>query len=242
VGEVVAAWSVARDGGPPLAVAVASSFLARIVAVVVLGVVALVLTPLVGAGAAEPSRVVLVGGLVLGAGASLAALLCAWPEATSRLLARALRRLPRADRLADRVVAAGAELAALGRLPPGAWAAAVGWSVVATFVQSLGSVAAFRAVGLAAGPPTATDLALVYTHVLNSLGFLAVMFVPAGVGAMEAIYVAVLTGLGVCTAGEALVGTVVVRQVQLGSIVLSLWPLFSVLRPGRRRPAPPTPP
>lgn len=219
VGEVVAAWAVHRRTGAPLPVAVASSFLARIVAVVGMGGVAVVLAPGVGAADSEEGRMVAAGGLLLGAAGLAVGLVCVWPERIAGVGAGFVERVggargAKAARLVRRV---GGDLAALGRLGPAAWGEAAAWSLASAVVQAAGAWCGLHAAGLPVAPAVA-----LYAHVLNSLGLVAVMFLPAGVGATEAIYVGVLSGLGVADPATALVGAVAVRWVQLGSLLFAL--------------------
>lgn len=216
-GEVAAAWYLRRRWGVPVAVGLASAILARLLALGLLGVLALGLGWL-APGAAGPLRTTLV--LVLAAVGLGFGLVARWPR---RVLGTAAR-LPMPGRVRARVAGMGEALGALEGLDARRWARAVGWAVVNVGVLWAGVHTGFWAVGADPDP-----VALLLTHVLASLGVVVAVMVPGGFGAVEAIWVGMHQTLGV-TVEDAVIGAVALRWIQLGSIVISALPLAWVAR------------
>lgn len=238
-GELAAAWVAHRRWGVPLVVAVVTSVLARVLALSVLGVLVLGAWPLV-AGEGSPSWLRL-GALTAGGGAAALASTWVWPGLVERAIRALAALLPAriGERLSARGRWWGESLGALGRLGPARWLAAAGWSAVSTGVLGLASLAAFHGAGLAPPAP-----ALLFTHLLASLAIVSALVLPGGLGAMEAVFAAVLPQLAPVGPVDAALGALAIRQSQLLSMLLSLPALLWVLRllPADPPPAPPVAP
>lgn len=216
VGEVVSAWYLKKRWGVPFAVAIGSEILARLLAMAILGILALGLAPWVPGGG--PARGALALGL--GLGGVFLGLVSGWPRRVLGLV----DRLPLPRSLRGRVGWLRDTLGALGGLGARRWARAMGWAILNLAVLWVGVGTAFWAAGSEPRP-----LGLLLVHVLGSLGVVASVIFPGGLGTMEAIYVGLHGTLGV-TVEEAVLGAVAIRWVQLGSMVLCLGPLLFVAR------------
>lgn len=216
VGEVAAAWYLHRRWSVPFPVALGSSILARLLALFLLGALGLALAPWVPGGGTL--RAVLVAGLGLG-GFSLGVVV--WrPDLVLGLLAR----LPLPGRLRGRLGWLRETLMTLGGLGWGRWARAGAWGLLNIAILWFGVGTGFWASGSDPHP-----FGLLLVHVLGSLGVVASILAPGGLGAVEAIYIGLHGTLGV-SVEQAVFGAVAVRWVQLGSLAICVAPLLYVAR------------
>lgn len=235
-GEVAAAWVLHRRWGVPLATAVYTSLLARVLALVTLGLLALAGWPAVMSGEAAAGWLQ-VGALAVGAGGAALGVLLVAPALVARaveVVAGALPERPRAA-LRSRARWWSENARSLAPTTAGPWLAAAGWSAVASLVQGGATLAAFHGAGV-----SPAVIPLLYTHLLASLASVAALVLPGGIGALESVYVAVLPEIGGVPVLAAALGVLAVRQAQLGSMLLSLPALLWLAREASRdRPAPP---
>ncbi len=214
VSEAMAAWIVDRRWRSGLVEALGAAVLARLWALVLLGVLG-VLGLLLGAPSGGTSARALAASLALGG--LLAGLLGLVP---GRLVGP-LSRLH--GGVGQRVAGWARSLAAVGAVPRGRWAEAAAWSLVNVGCLSVATWCGLRAAGLPVGFwPSA------WAYVLVALATVAMIVSPGGLGPLDVFCVlAYPLVLGV-TPSEALVGNVVLRLVQvvhmaLGVPVLGWW-------------------
>lgn len=209
VSEAMAAWIVDRRWRSGLVEALGAAVLARLWALVLLGVIGVLL----GAGGTSSRALV----AALGLGGVLVGLLGLVP---GRLVGP-LSRLN--GDLARRVASWARSLAAVGAVPPRRWAAAAAWSLVNVACLSVATWCGLRAAGLPVALwPSA------WAYVLVALATVAMIVSPGGLGPLDVFCVLVYPLVLGVTPAEALVGNVVLRLVQvvhmaLGVPVLGWW-------------------
>lgn len=230
LGELAVAYAARQSAGIPLRAGFAASIYGRVVALACLGATFAALLPRVvtAAGLPPPLRVLLVPVACI---AVLCALMLRWPRLPIGAARRALGALPHA-RARARLLALLGEfdegVAALGSAGPGPWAQAVLWSLLGLLAQAAAVSLAWRATGIAVPP----DL-LLFTHVSVSLAALAAFVLPAGLGATDAVMVALLASLAGLPLGSAVAADLVIRGLRVVVGVLGTPAALYLLRCAR---------
>lgn len=229
-GEVLAASLAARRWPISLPVAVCSSLLARVLALAVLGSLAVVLWPLLSVADGAPVVWMEAATFAVLGGTGLLWALLRWPTPSIRLAQRFVKRLgPRGVRVGDQLRSLDEAFLQLGEVPLRGWVEAAVASAVNTTIQGVGTAAAFAAVGLT--PPL---LALFYVHLLASLSLVVGIVVPGGVGAPEAVFATFLPAVAGAGPVEAVIGALAVRQAQTLTMLFSIPALLWMWRWGGR--------
>lgn len=218
--ELAAALFISRRSSLSVAAAVASAIMSRLLALGVLGAGILVLWPFTPLDAhGEAGRWLGAAAVVLGALGIAAGLATLAPLAVVRLVGRVAGAI--APRLASKLERGLAWWAAcfseVGRLPAQRWVAAVGWSLANVGTLSVASWFGYRAAGA-----DIDALTTLFVHGLLSVSTLAMLILPAGAGALDALCAASLATLGGVPLESAAVCAIALRWIQLLSMGTSV--------------------
>jgi len=234
VGEVAAAWFLARRQNIPVADALAAGITGRVIGLCTAAVAALgvwLLTDLPVPPALDEA--VTLAALITGGGGLGLALFAARPApflAVAAVVLRPVRRLPRAARLADGLERGlGAVATAFGQTAQagwGAWLRAIGWSVAGHSCVVAGICAGAASVDAAAHLGGA-----IFAYAASTAAVVVLFAIPGSQVAWDGLF----TGLLVATAGlalpDALVVGLLVRVQQLFFMLLGGVTVFVLLRP-----------
>ncbi len=218
--ELAAALFVSRRSGVSVGAAVASAVLSRLLALGVLGAGILALWPFMGLDLAGSTGLWLAAAAAcLGALGVCAGTVTFAPLAVLRLVGRMAGAL--GPRLASKVERGLTWWAAcfgeVGRLPPRRWLEAVGWSLANIGTLTIASWLGYRATGA-----DIDVLTTLFVHGLLSVATLAMLVLPAGAGALDALCAASLVTLGGVPLESATVCAIALRWIQLLSMGTSV--------------------
>jgi hypothetical protein len=226
VADLVSALVVRRVQEVPVAVGLASGFMARLVALGVLGGTSIALYPLVAARLpAGLGRQVGVGTLLLGGVAVAVGVLARRPDLLVRGATWAASLLGRrGERLAARAAWWARCFAQVGTLPGRHWAESTAWGLLNVGVLSVATWLSLRSIGV-----TADLLGVVYLCAVLATASVAALVFPSGLGPVDALAVLLLTPLASVPVPDAVLGAAALRWAQLLSMLLSLPPMLWVL-------------
>ena len=228
-GEALLASFCERDLGIPWATGAAAKFLSRLLGLALLGAFLLAgvaFIPGVESWAPAGIAALTVGTVLLGIYMFSSHGIRAVAVALIGLLPTSTRARVQAPLLAiiNHALAPGGQSASH-------WVRATCWSVVSTGLMGAGGYASALAVGVA--PEWSVYL---WMHVVSSLAGLVGMLIPAGLGPLDALWVALFVvvrapGVDAATAAQqGVLAAVAWRQMQAISLLISLPPLGWVVR------------
>lgn len=221
-GELAAAAAVNRRHGLPVTAALASSVHGRLTGLAAAGVLTLAAIPL--QPNAGDRRLAMAAAGAVGLVGLAVGLLSAWPELflwvggfPRWLLRGAPPPVARAgDRLSLAVERLGEALVTGARLGPVPWLRALGWSLGAHALLAVAVVVCGRAVGVDVPLPVA-----VLAHAASVVASVALVVLPGGLGAFDAVFLGVLTLAGGLATWQAGLVLAAVRGVQLAGMAVA---------------------
>jgi uncharacterized membrane protein YbhN (UPF0104 family) len=241
---LLAAWCE-RDLGIPWATGASAKLLSRLLGLAVLGLLLLLVgSMVVGGGTTLPA-----GALALAVGLAALTSYRAGGARLRRILAAGIARLPANPRarppssvggarrppnprdapdsqarppLAPRLLTILDDALAPRQGNAGAWARATLWSLVSVVLMGLGGYTSALAAGVAPSPGT-----YAWMHLVTSVAGLVAFVIPAGLGPVDALWVA-LFALSNLEPADGFAAALAWRQMQALSLLLSIGPLVWV--------------
>ena len=140
--------------------------------------------------------------------------------------ARLARHLP--PKLADRLRSVLRDALTPGLHTPTDWARAVTWSLLSTLLMAAGGYTSACAAHLSPAP-----LVYLWMHVATAVAGLVAFVVPAGLGAIDALWVGLFVATG-HSAGEGVLAAVAWRQMQALALLISVGPLLWISKQAAR--------
>lgn len=212
---MLAAWCE-RDLGIPWATGASAKLLSRLLGLAVLGLLLLLVgTTVVGGDATLPA-----GALALAVGVAAITAYRAGGARLRRILAAGIARLP--DGARPRLLTILDDALAPREGDAKAWAHATLWSLVSVVLMGLGGYTSALAAGVAPSPGT-----YAWMHLVTSVAGLVAFVIPAGLGPVDALWVA-LFAMSNLEPADGLVAALAWRQMQALSLLLSIGPLVWV--------------
>ena len=217
-GEAMLAAYADRALGIPWATAASATLIARLLGLGLVGILLFVgVAALPGLHQWQTAAAVTLGI----SGAALAAYLLVSGRAqpiVAALDARLTRHLP--PKLADRLRSVLRDALTPGLHTRSDWARAVSWSLLSTVLMAAGGYTSACAAHLSPAP-----LAYFWMHVATAIAGVVAFVVPAGLGAIDALWVGLFVATG-HSAAAGVLAAVAWRQMQALALLISVGPLL----------------
>jgi uncharacterized membrane protein YbhN (UPF0104 family) len=212
VGELGAAWFLRRRYGVPLALALASTLLGRVLALLVFVTVTLLCWPFLSVPETTARWLQPLCLLLFLGGLALLPLLIA-PQWLLHTLSRVLSALPFGQRFLPRIRWWLDCFSQLGHLGPRRWLRALGWSLVNTLLLGCSGYLCFSASGA-----SVSLLGSVFIQSLTAVASVAAILIPSGLGAVDITFVGAFPAIAQGNLGDAVLCATTLRLIQIATL------------------------
>ena len=212
VGELGAAWYLRRRYGVPLALALVSSLMGRVLALLVFAAVTLLCWPFLSV---PPDTARWLGplALLLALGTLPLLPLLLAPRPLLQLLSGFLPFLPFGARFAPRITWWLQCFTQMGHLGPRRWLRALGWSLCNTLLLGCSGYLCFSASGI-----PASFLGSIFIQSLTAVASVISILIPSGLGAVDITFVGAFPSVAQGNLGDAVFCATTLRLVQIGTL------------------------